>query len=115
MYHLVCSLYPRMTFTLNDKLEHLPVGVRVGQAVDTVGQAGNPRRITGFQTHTSPVLISNTDRCELATDEWLPVGNAVLENFVILEKNPEFEAEQEREKRIKEAKANNRKKSGVYL
>jgi hypothetical protein len=51
----------------------------------------------------------------LATDEWLPVGNAVLENFVILEKNPEFEAEQDRERRIKEAKNNNRKKSGVYL
>lgn len=103
-----------MTFTLNEKLEHLPVNVRVGQAVDTVGQAGNPRRITGFQTHTSPVLVNCTDRCELAMEEYIPVGNAVLENFVILRKNPEYEAEQERERLIKEGKGN-RKKSGLYL
>ena len=37
----------------------MPLSIRVGQAVDVVGQAGNPKKITGFQTHTSPVLISN--------------------------------------------------------
>lgn len=31
--------------------------VRVGQAVDVVGKAGNPKNITGFQTHTTPVLL----------------------------------------------------------
>ena len=36
--------------------------VRVGQAVNTVGQAGNPRKITGFQTHTSPVLMKHGER-----------------------------------------------------
>jgi 26S proteasome regulatory complex component len=40
----------------------LPVQVRVGQAVDTVGQAGQPKRITGFQTHTSPVILAYGDR-----------------------------------------------------
>ena len=43
--------------------------VRVGQAVDTVGMAGKPKRITGFQTHTTPVLLAAGDRAELATDE----------------------------------------------
>ena len=37
----------------------MPLNIRVGQAVDVVGKAGKPKKITGFQTHTSPVLISN--------------------------------------------------------
>jgi hypothetical protein len=34
------------------------VSVRVGQAVDVVGQAGRPKTITGFATHTTPVLLA---------------------------------------------------------
>ena len=37
----------------------MKLNVRVGQAVDVVGQAGKPKTITGFQTHTAPVLIGN--------------------------------------------------------
>jgi len=62
--------------------------VRVGQAVDTVGQAGRPKTITGFQTHTTPVLIAAGERAELATDEYLPL-TSVLEGVVILRKNPD--------------------------
>ncbi len=43
------------------------MNVRVGQAVDVVGQAGKPKKITGFQTHEAPVLISHGERAELAT------------------------------------------------
>jgi len=39
------------------------------QAVDVVGQAGNPKTITGFQTHTTPVLLAYGERAELATEE----------------------------------------------
>lgn len=63
--------------------------VRVGQAVDTVGQAGRPKTITGFQTHTTPVLIGYGEWAELATEEYLPLVS-VLEGFVILKKNPEY-------------------------
>jgi 26S proteasome regulatory subunit N1 len=59
------------------------------QAVDVVGQAGKPKTITGFQTHTTPVLLSFGERAELATEEYLPCTN-VLEGFVILRKNPEY-------------------------
>merc|ERR1712137_82553 len=65
----------------------LQVSVRVGQAVDVVGQAGKPKTITGFQTRTTPVLLSHGERAELATDEWIPLSS-VLEGFVILKKNP---------------------------
>lgn len=68
------------------------VQVRVGQAVDTVGQAGHPKTITGFQTHASPVLMSFGERAELATEEYLPSTN-VMENFVIIKKNPDYKEE----------------------
>lgn len=65
----------------------------MGQAVDTVTLVGNPRAITGFQTHKSPVVLQYGDRAEVAEEEWMPVGNVVLENFVIVKKNPEFAVE----------------------
>jgi 26S proteasome regulatory subunit N1 len=62
-------MQPRMLMLVDEELKSVEISVRVGQAVDTVGQAGKPKTITGFQTHTSPVLIANGERCELATDD----------------------------------------------
>lgn len=62
------------------------------QAVDVVGQAGKPKAITGFQTHTTPVLLAHGERAELATEEYLPV-TPILEGFVILRKNPSYDAQ----------------------
>ncbi|ETW45302.1 hypothetical protein PFNF135_00224 [Plasmodium falciparum NF135/5.C10] len=89
LYHLVPCIYPRMLVTVNEKLESLPVCVRVGQAVDIVGQAGKPKTITGFQTHVTPVLLSHTDRAEMATEEYISV-NDTLEGIVILKKDPNY-------------------------
>ena len=50
---------------VDSDLKPLPVSVRVGQAVETVGQAGKPKTITGFQTHTTPVLLGVRDRAEV--------------------------------------------------
>ncbi len=58
--------------------------------MDVVGQAGKPKTITGFQTHTTPVLLAYGERAELATDEYLPLS-PIIEGFVILKKNPDFE------------------------
>lgn len=58
-------------------------------AVDVVAQAGKPKTITGFQTHTSPVLLAHGERAELATEEYTALTN-VLEDFVILKVNPEY-------------------------
>ena len=66
------------------------------QAVDVVGQAGKPRTISGFQTHSTPVRLGTTERAELATEEFIPYSN-VLENFVILQKNPGWESEDKME------------------
>lgn len=89
LYYLVPSMFPRFLITLKEDLTALATTVRVGQAVDTVGQAGRPKTITGFQTHTTPVLMAYTERAELATEEFLPLSS-VLEGFVILKKNPEW-------------------------
>ena len=92
LYFLVPSMYPRFLMTLDEELNNIPVTVRVGQAVDVVGQAGKPRTISGFQTHSTPVRLGTTEREELATEEYIPFAH-VLEGFVILQKNPGWERE----------------------
>lgn len=93
LYYLTCAMNPRMLITVNEDMSLRPVTVRVGQAVETVGQAGKPKRITGFQTHQTPVLLGVKERAELGTEEVLSVAS-VLEGVVILKDNPEYEAEE---------------------
>ena len=52
-------------------------------------QAGRPKTITGFQTHTTPVLLSAGERAELASEKYLPLS-PVLEGVVILKANPNY-------------------------
>ncbi|GMF21146.1 unnamed protein product [Phytophthora lilii] len=84
LYCIATAMQPRMLITLDEELNPLPVEI--------VGQAGRPKSITGFQTHTTPVLLNVKDRAELATEEYLPLTN-VLEGVVILRKNPDYEPE----------------------
>jgi 26S proteasome regulatory subunit N1 len=63
-------------------------------AVDTVGAAGKPKTITGFQTHDTPVLLGHGERAELATEEFLH-ETPYMENFVILRKNPDYEGSEQ--------------------
>jgi len=88
IFNLALAMQPRMLVTFDEKLQPLPVTVRVGQAVDVVGQAGKPKTITGFQTHTTPVLLAYGERAELATDEFISL-TPILEGFAILRKNPD--------------------------
>ncbi|GJN93258.1 hypothetical protein Rhopal_006305-T1 [Rhodotorula paludigena] len=95
LYFLTMAMYPRFLITLSDETgELLPASVRVGQAVDVVGQAGKPRTISGFQTHTTPVRLGHTERAEMATEEFIPYSH-VLEGYVLLAKNKGFEKEDE--------------------
>jgi len=98
LFCIVSALYPRMVMTFDQNMKPLPVSVRVGQAVDTVGQAGRPKTITGFQTHNTPVLLGYGDRAELATDEYIPL-TSVLEGFVILKPNPDYKPPEEKDKK----------------
>ncbi|PKA58629.1 26S proteasome non-ATPase regulatory subunit 2 1A [Apostasia shenzhenica] len=69
LYILSLAMHPRMLMTVDENLKPLSVTVRVGQAVDVVGQAGRPKTITGFQTHSTPVLLAAGERAELATEK----------------------------------------------
>merc|ERR1712178_39692 len=93
LYHIVPAMRPRWLITVDEDLKEIKVPVRVGAAVDITGQAGRPKQITGFQTRTTPVLLQYTDRAELATDEYIAVAS-VLEDFVILKKNPNYKKPQ---------------------
>lgn len=98
LYYLTCAMSPRMLITVDEEgSTWKPVTVRVGQAVETVGQAGKPKTITGFQTHTTPVLLGVKERAELGTEEVLSVAS-VLEGIVILKENPDYEPESEEQK-----------------
>lgn len=89
LYFFALAARPRMLFTVDEKLEFKQTSVRVGQGVDTVGQAGRPKSITGFQTHTTPVLLAAGERAEIATEEFLTKA-ACMEGVVVLEKNPDW-------------------------
>ena len=70
--NLLVSIYFSPLIIFEYKSENFKikkVQVRVGQAVDVVAQAGKPRAITGFQTHSTPVLLGYGERAELADDD----------------------------------------------
>jgi len=92
LYALTPAIRPRWLITLDgdsEDLKPVAVPVRVGSRVDTVGMAGRPKTITGFQTHKTPVLLSATDRAELGSDEYVALTRT-LEGVVIVKKNPNY-------------------------
>jgi len=91
LFYLVTAMYPRFLVTLDESMKPVVVNVRVGQAMDVVGQAGRPKTISGFQTHSTPVLLAHSERAELATEEYIPLSH-VMEGLVILRKNPAWTA-----------------------
>ncbi|KAK6533354.1 proteasome regulatory particle base subunit [Orbilia ellipsospora] len=94
LFFLVPAMHPRFLVTLDEDLKPLAVNVRVGQAVDIVGQAGRPKTITGWQTQSTPVLLGYGERAELEDEQYIALTSS-MEGLVILKKNPEWEAEQD--------------------
>ncbi|MCJ1335354.1 proteasome regulatory particle base subunit [Bachmanniomyces sp. S44760] len=92
LYFIVTAMHPRFLVTLDEELKPLQVNVRVGQAVDVVGQAGRPKTITGWQTQSTPVLLAYGERAELEDEQYISLASN-LEGLVILRKNPAWEEE----------------------
>ncbi|KAK0751176.1 armadillo-type protein [Schizothecium vesticola] len=91
LYFIVTAMYPRFLITLDAETNKpITVNVRVGQAVDVVGQAGRPKTITGWQTQSTPVVLAHGERAELEDDEYISLSS-ILEGVVILRKNPNWE------------------------
>jgi len=115
IFSLTLCIKPRMLISLqHDTLKPFAAAVRVGEALDTVGAAGkNPKRITGFQTHDTPILLQYKDRAELANDQFLSVAS-VLEGFAILRPNPDSEdLKRKRKRELKALKAKEEEESAA--
>jgi len=95
LFYLSAAANPRYLSTVDTDLKHVSISVRVGLAVETVGQAGRPKTITGFQTHRSPVLVGAKERAELANQEYITLGS-VLEGCMMVEKAPEKQEDAEK-------------------
>lgn len=83
LYFISPAISTRFLVTLDENLEILPLQVRVGTAIDVVGQAGRPRTITGFQTLDTPVILASCQRAEFVDDTYEPLS-PILEGFVIV-------------------------------
>jgi 26S proteasome regulatory subunit N1 len=97
LFYLSAATNPRYLSTVDTDLQPVSISVRVGLAVETVGQAGRPKTITGFQTHRSPVLVGTKERAELANQEYVTLGS-VLEGCTMVEKAPEVPEEDEKKR-----------------
>lgn len=84
LFFIAPGVMPRMLMFLDENLENKGINIRVGQAVEIVGQAGDPRPISGFQTHVSPVLLNSNERGEIVESEIYQPYSEVLEDCVIL-------------------------------
>jgi len=56
MYWLVTAMYPQFLITVDEQLEEKAITVRVGQAVNTVGLAGQRMGISGVSRNTHGTL-----------------------------------------------------------
>lgn len=92
LFFIAPAIGPRFLVTLDEDLQILPLQVRVGSAIDVVGQAGRPRAITGFQTLDTPVVLAAGQRAEFVDDTYEPLS-PILEGFVIMRKRPDKKVE----------------------
>ena len=83
LYSLALAMKPKFVMTVDENLKPKDVQLMVGQAVDIVGQTGNPRTISGFQIHTSPAIINSGERCEINGEDFVPYSD-VMEGVVIV-------------------------------
>ncbi|CCW59536.1 unnamed protein product [Phytomonas sp. EM1] len=81
------SISPRMVLAVDETMEPVKgIQVRVGLPMDTVALPGKPKAITGFQTHTTPVLLASTDKVELADIKYRSILSIVEGVFVVEQK-----------------------------
>jgi 26S proteasome regulatory subunit N1 len=86
LFFVAPAIPPRFLATLDQNGAMIPVQVRVGTAIDVVGQAGRPRAITAFQTLDTPVVVAAGQRAEFVdVTEFEPLS-PILDGFVIVRK-----------------------------
>jgi 26S proteasome regulatory subunit N1 len=86
LFFVAPAISPRFLVTLDQNGDMIPVQVRVGTAIDVVGQAGRPRGITAFQTLDTPVILAAGQRAEFVDETEFEALSPILEGFVIVRK-----------------------------
>jgi len=107
LYALSVSIRPRMLTILDEECQPKKINVRVGTEVDIVGMVGNQKNITAFQTHETPVIIHSGQRAEIVLPEKYITLSDILEGFVIVKENPDYE-DDDKPKKQKASKSSNR-------
>jgi 26S proteasome regulatory subunit N1 len=58
LFFVAPTISPRLLITLDEELNIIPAQVRVGAAINVVGQTGRPRTIAGFRQMETPAVIA---------------------------------------------------------
>ncbi|MCQ2973140.1 MAG: hypothetical protein MJ209_07785, partial [archaeon] len=93
LYSLALAMKPKIVMTVDEKLKPEKVQLMIGQAVDIVGQTGNPRTISGFQIHSSPAMLNSGERCELSGDDFISYTDVLEDIIIVKEKERKVEEE----------------------
>ncbi|KAK6919118.1 hypothetical protein RJ641_017540, partial [Dillenia turbinata] len=57
LYFFLLAIQPPMILNFDGNLQPLSVPIWAGQAIDVVGQVGQPKTIIGFQTYSVPLIL----------------------------------------------------------
>jgi len=101
LYALSVSIRPRMLTILDENCQPKKINVRVGTEVDIVGMVGNQKNITAFQTHETPVIIHSGQRAEIVLPEKYISLSEILEGFVVVKENPDYNEDEDQPKKSK--------------
>lgn len=89
LYSIVPAISPRMLLTVNAEGEVVKAQSRVGIPVDTVTVPGKPKTVTGFQTQSTPLILSSQDRAEIIGKH--KALTPIVEGIVVVEEKAEQE------------------------
>jgi 26S proteasome regulatory subunit N1 len=89
LFSVAPAINPRMLLAVDKELKPVDKGVtvRVGIPVDTVALPGKPKSITGFQTITTPCLMNDVDRAEVASAKHRAL-TSIIEGIFLVEDKP---------------------------
>lgn len=89
LYAIVPAISPRMLLAIDAEGTVVKAQSRVGIPVDTVAVPGKPKAVTGFQTQSTPLVLSALDRAEIVGKH--QALTPVVEGIVVVEEKPEQE------------------------
>eukprot|EP01086_Lenisia_limosa_P017495 TRINITY_DN8744_c0_g1_i1.p1 TRINITY_DN8744_c0_g1~~TRINITY_DN8744_c0_g1_i1.p1 ORF type:complete len:733 (-),score=193.11 TRINITY_DN8744_c0_g1_i1:52-2019(-) len=85
---LASAASPRWIFTVDEENNPLETEVRVGQALELVGQVGHTQAITAFQTMNTPAIVAAGQRATMSGDKYTCHVPLMSNGTTVVKKNP---------------------------